>query len=200
MHFSPARLLAAALLFSLPALPAQAAPEVYDVDPRHSSIAFKTHHLGFYDVVGQFLKASGSFTYDEATQELSKLEVSIDAASVFTNDEKRDQHLRGKDFLAVENHPAITFVMTGAEARDATSGRVSGELTLLGVSKPVVLEVTLNKAGDYPFAVGGKIPYVLGITATTTIKRSDFGMTYAVENGWVGDEVEILISFEAVRR
>ncbi|MEQ8652963.1 MAG: YceI family protein [Kiloniellales bacterium] len=196
-------LLAAGLMaatLSLAAPTAQAAPEVYKLDPRHTSIAFLIHHIGYYDVAGQFLKSEGSFTYDQETNTLSKLQVTIDAASIFSNDEPRDKHVRGKDFLHVEQFPEITFTMTEAKARDATSGTVTGDLTILGVSKPVTLEVTLNKAGDYPFAIGGKIPYVLGITAESVIKRSDFGMDYAVANGWVGDDIEIFISFEAVRQ
>lgn len=196
-------LLAAGLMFatlSLAAPSAQAAPEVYKLDPRHMSIAFLVHHIGYYDVAGQFLKAEGSFTYDQEANSLSALDITIDAASIFSNDEPRDKHVRGKDFLHVEQHPAITFTLKEAKATDATSGEVTGDLTILGVTKPVTLDVTLNKAGDYPFAIGGKIPYVLGITAETTIKRSDFGMDYAVANGWVGDEIEIFISFEAVRQ
>ncbi len=181
-------------------LPAQAAPEVYKLDPRHTSIAFLTHHIGFSETVGQFLKAEGSFTYDIETNTLSKLDVTIDATSVFTNDEKRDKHVLGKDFLNAAVFPAITFTMTKAEAKGAMIGTVTGDLTILDVTKPMTLDVILNKAGDYPFAIGSKIPFVLGITAAATIKRSDFGMTYAVANGWVGDEIEIFISFEAVRQ
>ncbi len=188
------------LAFAWASPAAQAKPEVYELDPRHTSIAFLVHHIGFYDVAGQFLKAEGTFTYDMEANALSKLDISIDAASVFSNDEPRDKHVRGKDFLHVEEHPTITFTLKDAKASDATSGTVTGDLTILGVTKPVTLDVTLNKAGDYPFAIGGKIPFVLGITAEGVIKRSDFGMNYAVANGWVGDEIEIFISFEAVRQ
>ncbi len=164
------------------------------------SIAFFVHHIGYHDVAGQFLKAGGSFTYDQETNSLSALDVTIDAASVFSNDEPRDKHVRGKDFLNVEQFPTITFTFKEAKATDATSGTVTGDLTILGVTKPVTLDVTLNKAGDYPFAIGGKIPFVLGVTAETTIKRSDFGLEYAVANGWVGDEIRVFLSFEAVRQ
>ncbi len=182
------------------ALPARAEPAVYKLDPSHTSIAFKTHHLGFSEVVGQFLTAEGSFTYDAETNSLSQLDVTIDPASVFSNDKARDGHLRGKDFLNVASFPAITFILREAKAEDASHGTVTGDLTLLGVTRPVTLDVTLNKAGDYPFAIDGKIPYVLGISAETSLKRSDFGMTYAVDNGWVGDEIEVFLSFEAVRQ
>ncbi len=199
----PRKLIAAGLVLATMGLAtpsAQAAPEVYKLDPRHMSIAFLVHHIGYYDVAGQFLKAEGSFTYDQETNSLSQLDVTIDATSVFSNDEPRDKHVRGKDFLNVEQFPAITFKLTEAEASDATSGTVTGELTILGVTKPVTLDVILNKAGDYPFAISGKIPFVLGITAETTIKRSDFGMDYAVANGWVGDVIEVFLSFEAVQQ
>ena len=192
--------LAAGVCLLLFATASQAKPERYRLDPAHLSIAFLTHHIGFADTLGQFLKAEGRFIYDEETQSLSDLEVTIDAASVFTNHEARDKHLRSKDFLDVAQHPIITFRMTEAIAKDTANGEVRGDLTILGVTQPVSLDVTLNKAGDYPFPIGGAIPYVLGISARTTIERSAFGMTYAVENGWVGDEVEIILELEAVRQ
>lgn len=175
---------------------ALAEPARYTLDPEHTSITFFTHHLGYADIAGMFLEAVGSFTFDEEARELSDLQVVIDTASVFTDHERRDEHLRGPDFLNVEEFPTMTFVGTGAEPTGADTGRIEGALTLLGVTRPVSLEATLNKAGRYPF---GDEHYAIGIDATTTIRRSDFGMTYAVENGWVGDEIRIVLGFEAIR-
>ena len=90
----------------------------------------------------------------------------------------------------------MTFVGTGAEPTGETTGTIEGELTLLGVTRPVTLDATFNKAGRYPF---GDEHYAVGVDATTTIRRSDFGMTYGVENDWVGDEVRIVLGFEARR-
>ncbi|GAB5470297.1 MAG: YceI family protein [Rhodospirillales bacterium] len=178
----------------------QAKPESYRIDPRHATIAFLVEHIGFYRTLGQFLEVEGSFTYDEATQELSDLEVTIPTASVFSNDAARDKHVRNADFLHSGAHPVMTFRMTGAERESETTGKVTGDLTLRGVTKPVTLDVTLNKSGPYPFPIAGSVPYVLGISARTKLNRSDFGMDYAVANGLVGDEVEIIIELEAMRQ
>ncbi len=178
----------------------QAAPETYVIDPRHTTVAFLVHHIGYQNTLGQFLEVEGSFVFDEETQDLDDLQVSISSTSVFSNDEPRDKHVRGGDFLDVESHPEITFHMREAKATSAESGQIMGDLTILGVTQPVTLDVTLNKIGPYPFPVKGSVPYVLGVSARATVKRSDFGMTYAVENGLVGDEVQVIIEAEAVRQ
>ena len=97
----------------------------------------------------------------------------------------------------MEKYPEITFRGTSAEQTGARTGKVIGDLTIRGVTKPVTLDVVLNKSGQYPF---GDMHYATGISARTKIKRSDFGMTYAVESGLVGDEVEIILEFEAIRQ
>lgn len=198
ISFAPVRFAACSALvatLAVAAVPAQAEPRAYRIDPSHFSIVFNAMHIGYAPTWGLFLKGEGGFTYDEETRELSDLSVAIEAGSVFSNDERRDGHLRSDDFLSAEAHPSITFRMTEAEAKTETTGTVTGDLTLRGVTRPVTLDVTLNKIGPYPF--GGT--YVIGISANTTLKRSDFGMTYAVENGLVGDEVSIRIDLEAIR-
>ncbi len=179
------------------AAPASAEPALYEIDEEHVAVAFLVRHIGYADTLGQFLEVEGSFRYDEATQSLSDLEVVIEAESIFSNHDKRDEHVRNADFLDVDDHPEIVFVGTAATPSSDTAGTVTGDLTLLGVTRPVTLDVTLNKSGVYPF--GHKRP-VLGISARTTIKRSDFGMTYAVENGFVGDEVQVIIELEAIKQ
>ena len=144
-----------------------------------------------------FREVEGGFTYDAETQTLSDLKVEIEADSVDTFHKARDRHVRDDDFLAADDHPKITFVMTGAEATSETAGRVTGDLTLRGVTRPVTLDVTLNRAAEYPF---GHREFTLGISAKGMVKRSDFGSTYALEGGLVGDEVEIVIEAEAIRR
>jgi polyisoprenoid-binding protein YceI len=176
--------------------PAKAEPRNYRIDPAHFSVVFNAVHVGYAPTWGMFLKGSGSFTFDEEARTLSDLEVRIDTRSVFSNNEARDEHLRSADFLHAEAHPVATFVMSGAEPTGERTGKVTGDLTLRGVTRKVTLDVTWNKSGDYPF--GGT--YVTGISARTTLRRSDFGSTYALEGDLVGDEVEILIDLEAIRQ
>jgi polyisoprenoid-binding protein YceI len=176
---------------------AKAEPMEFRLDPEQTSITFFTHHLGFADVAGMFLESEGSFRYDEETRELSDLRVVVRTESVFTHSERRDGHLRSGDFLDVETYPEMIFVGRHAEPLSDTTGRIHGELTLRGVTRPLVLDVTFNKAGRWPFL---DEHYVIGIDATATLRRSDFGMTYAVENGWVGDEIRIVIGTQAIRQ
>lgn len=190
----------AALALGLPALaaltaPAEAEPRRYRIDPEHLAIAFEATHIGYSKVLGQFLEAEGHFVFDEATRTLHAVELRVAAKSVFTNHGPRDGHLRSPDFLDAEANPAITFKMTRAVARDATTGTVEGELTLRGRTLPLAVEVTLNKIGKYPWGDN----YVVGVSARTTVRRSLWGSTYAVENGWVGDEIPIQIELEAIR-
>ncbi|SDU00254.1 YceI family protein [Stappia sp. ES.058] len=178
------------------ASPAAAEPRDFKIDPAHFSIVFNAEHIGYAPTWGMFLKGKGSFTFDEDTRALSDLSVTIPAGSVFSNHERRDEHLRSDDFLSAETHPDITFVMTSNAEETPRSGTVTGDLTIRGVTRPVTLDVTLNKVGPYPFGD----TFVVGISARTTLKRSEFGMTYAVENGLVGDEVPIRIDLEAIRQ
>ncbi|MCG8598130.1 MAG: YceI family protein [Kiloniellales bacterium] len=178
--------------------PAQAAPARYEIDPAHFSVGFLVHHIGYADTLGMFLEGAGSFTFDEAAPAVSDIEVTIQADSVFTNHDRRDQHVKGGDFLDVDDHPEIRFVGREARPTGENTGEVTGDLTILGVTRPITLQVTKNKIGAYPFGAGP--PYVVGVSVRGTVKRSEFGMTYAVENGWVGDEIELIIEFEAIRQ
>ena len=175
---------------------ARAEMQEYRIDPAHFSVGFLVTHIGYAKILGMFREASGRFRFDPETRELGDVEVRVVADSVFSNDERRDGHLRGKDFLDAEAHPEILFTAKGGTPTGETTGTVSGDITIRGVTRPVVLDVTLNRIADYPF--GNPPPEVLGISARTVLKRSDFGMDYAVANGWVGDEVELILEFEAV--
>jgi polyisoprenoid-binding protein YceI len=175
---------------------AQAEPHTYEIDPSHASIAFLVDHIGYAKTLGQFLKTSGSFVFDEETRELGEVKVVVDATSVFSNDEARDKHIRNSDFLDSGSNPEITFTASGGQATGETSGTVTGDLNIRGVSNPVTLDVTLNKADAYPFGHG---QHTLGISARATIKRSEWGMTYAL-GGLVGDEVDLIIEVEAIRQ
>jgi polyisoprenoid-binding protein YceI len=182
---------------SLQPVDARATPARYILDPNHMSIGFLISHVGFERLLGIFREAEGSFVFDEQNPAVSDINVMIKAASVFTNHDARDEHLRKPDFLWVEKYPEITFRGTSAEQTGPRSGKVIGDLTLRGVTRPVTLDVVWNKSGQYPF---GDMHYVAGISARAKIKRSDFGMTYAVESGLVGDEAEIILEFEAIRQ
>ena len=175
---------------------AQADMARYELDPTHTAIYFTVDHIGYAKTLGIFTELDGGFMYDATSQELGEVAVTIEAASVNTFNEARDGHVRNADFLHVSEHPQITFVASGGTASSATSGTVTGDLTILGVTQPVTLDVTLNKAEAYPF---GHKREVLGLSMSTTIQRSDFGMDYAVANGLVGDEVTINIETEAMK-
>ena len=175
---------------------AHAEPQQYRIDPEHLSIGFSASHIGYAAVLGLFTKGEGSFTYDPVTRTLSEAAATVDASSVFTAHAKRDDHLRSGDFLAAGEHPDISFTMTSAERTDEGSGLVTGDLTLRGVTRPVVLEVKLNAAKPSPIDNSDR----LGISIRTVIKRSEWGSTYAVANGWVGDEIPITIELEAVHQ
>ncbi|MWJ27095.1 hypothetical protein GPM19_02560 [Halomonas sp. ZH2S] len=192
---SPATLLAASIAFSAPSV--QAAPETFAIDPEHFSVGFLAKHVGYAKVLGMFLKAEGEFIYDEQSQTLHSAQVTIAADSVFTNHEERDKHLRSDDFLHSRRHPAIVFEATRFTAQSDNQGLLEGELTLLGETHPVTLDVTLNKAAEYPFGHG---EYTLGISARTTIERSRWDMRYALEEEMVADEIELIFEFEALRQ
>jgi len=181
------------------ALPASAEPRDFVIDPDHFGLAFRVRHIGYADTLGMFLRASGRFVYDEATRTLHSARVVVDTASVFSNHDKRDEHLRNADFLDVRAHPEAVFEATGYEAAPDGTGRLRGNLTLLGQTRPVELAVRLNKSAVYPFPPG-LAKHTLGISATTTLRRSDWGMDYAVANGLVGDEVHMSFEFEANRQ
>lgn len=177
------------------AQPAQAEPVTWEIDPEHTVVAFTVMHLDFAKVLGRFSEIEGDFVYDPESRELGEVRVEIGADSVDTDHEERDGHVRSDDFLDAEEHPRITFTADGGTAESETRGTVTGDLTIRGVTQPVMLDLTLNKRGEYPFGHGKD---TLGISATTEIKRSDFDMTYALPT-MVGDTVEIMLEFEAIR-
>ena len=169
----------------------------YKLDPDHTSVGFLVDHIGYAKVLGLFREAEGSFQFDEESGELSDLSVVIETDSVFTNHKKRDKHLKSADFLNTREFSTMTFTAKTARRTDDRTYLVDGELKLLGKSGPLTLDATWNKSGKYP--LDGN-PYVMGVSARGRFTRSHYGMTYAVDNGWVGDEVELIIEFEARRQ
>ncbi|WP_070990140.1 YceI family protein [Halofilum ochraceum] len=193
---------AALIALSLLPLAVSAAPRTWVIDPEHFSISFGVEHAGFAEVMGLFQEAEGQFVYDPETRELESGEVTVQADSVFTAHKERDKHVRDGDFLDADAHPEIRFVATGYEPQGEDRGELRGELTLLGETRPVTLDVRINRMGEYPF--GGSLfndpPYVIGISAKTTIQRSEWGMTYGVEDDIVGDAVDLRFELEARRQ
>lgn len=192
-----ARRAAAALALLLAALgPAQAEPRRYDIDPEHFSVGFLVEHIGYEKVLGMFRAARGSFTFDEASAALTDVRIEIDAASVFTNHRKRDDHLKSPDFLNSAEFPSLLFTATGTKRTGERTFDVEGQLEVIGKKQPLVLQVKWNKSAPSP--IGSN--YVMGVSARGSFKRSAYGMNYAVANGWVGDDVELIIEFEAIRK
>ena len=170
--------------------------ETYVLDETHLSIGFLVDHAGYARTLGMFTKASGSFKYDEDKSLVSDIEIRIDTSSVFTNHDKRDSHLRSPDFLNIDKYPEMTFKASINDLK-LSPGKIAGNLTLLGITRPLILNATINKIDTYPFRVGLSKPMVIGVSATASFKRSDFGMNYAVKKKLVGDEIDLIIEFEA---
>jgi polyisoprenoid-binding protein YceI len=191
-------------LFMLAAssLPSIAAPRDYRIDPEHASFGFLVSHIGYQNVLGMFREVAGSFRFDEENQAISDVTIAVKTASVFTNHEKRDEHLRKEEFLWTDKYPEMTFTMTSAQKTGEGTGKITGNLTLRGVTKPVTLDITLNKVGEYPFGGGlfSKPNYVAGISARGKFRRSEWGVMYGTDNGWVGDEVQLIIELEGIRQ
>lgn len=186
--------LTATMVLATPA--AVAEPETYVIDDEHFSMSFEVSHIGYAPVMGMFRDVEGKFQYDEETKQLTSGTLTFKSKSVFTNHGKRDDHLRKDDFLNSSKFPDITFEVTGFETTGENTGIVTGDLTLLGKTRPVDVDVTLNKSAEYPI---GHEDYTLGMTAETTIKRSEWGMTYGIDENLVGDEVRLRFGLEAVR-
>jgi polyisoprenoid-binding protein YceI len=183
----------------LSAATAHGANARYEIDPEHLTIAFLVRHLGYADTLGSFRKASGSYVFDEASRQLGNVQVVVESRSVFTGHDKRDGHLRSDDFLNASRSPRITFTANSATWTDDKTFRVDGELEMLGKRRPLQLTGTLNKSGVYPIGDDPK-PYVMGVSLRGTVKRSEWGMNYGVANGMVGDDVDLIIEFEARRK
>jgi len=197
MRFAPAAFLTALLLSTAPAL---ATPEHYDFDKAHTNIVFYISHMGFSEMVGRFSDFNGTLTLDMDKPEESKVDVTIKPASVKTSSDQLNEHLQDDKFFNTAKFPDMHFVSksvkvtaAGGSGKDAHDlADVTGDLTLLGVTKPVVLHVRLNKADYNPMTNN----FEAGFTAEGTLKRSDFGMSAYVP--MVGDDVRIFISTEAI--
>ncbi len=182
------------------ALPVLVHADTWQIDPAHTNVEFTVRHLMISNVKGQFQRTSGTISANGTDAASAKIDATIDASSIDTRVDGRDAHLKSGDFLDVAKFPAITFKSTKVEAAGPGKWKVTGDLTLHGVTKPVVLDVE---------GAGAPIHDPMGHTragasATTKIDRRDFGLTWnkALEAGgvMVGDEVAISIDVEAIKK
>ncbi len=186
------------IIFAL-ALPLLASASTWNIDSDHSNVGFKVKHLMISNVKGSFDKHTGTVELNDKDITKSKVEVSIETASINTNVQKRDEHLKSIDFLDVAKYPTMTFVSKKVVKAGKDKLKVTGALTLHGVTKDVVLNVDgPSKESKDPYGTIRK-----GATATATINRKDFGLTWnaALETGGVvvGDEVNIILEIELIK-
>lgn len=170
----------------------------WQIDPAHSAIVFSAKHMAIATVRGQFAQFSGAVVADERDPEAARVQVQIEAASLATGDAKRDAHLRSADFFDVERYPTIAFAGTRLERLSETTAKLHGELTMRGITKPVVLDVEYAGTAKSPWGATSA-----GFSARTKINRKDWGVAWNVAldtGGWlVGDEVAVEVDLELIR-
>jgi polyisoprenoid-binding protein YceI len=170
----------------------------YDLDQAHTTVEFVARHLMISKVRGRFADFSGSVNIAEVPEE-SSVDVTIDASSVNTSQEQRDAHLRSGDFLDVENYPTLRFTSTSVKLDSDNEWKVTGDLTIRGATRPVVLDVEFEGANTTPWGT-----QAVAFSAATEIDREEFGLTYnqALETGGVvvGKKVRIELNVEAILR
>ncbi len=169
-----------------------AAPLTYKIDANHTDVVASWSHFGFSNPIAHFGKVDGSITYDPAKVSASKVEVTLPLSGLNSHVGDFDDHLRSDDFFDAAKYPNITFKSTSVKAAGEGKLTVVGDLTIKGITKPVTLAVTINKVGVQPMAKRD----AAGFNASTTIKRSDFGVGKYAPN--VSDEVKLTITTEAI--
>ncbi|KLD74600.1 polyisoprenoid-binding protein [Xanthomonas hyacinthi DSM 19077] len=182
--------------FAAPAAAATAikgATGTYTLDPPHTDVLVQWNHLGFSNPTAYFGDVDGTLVYNAENVSKSSVQVTLPLSGLNSFTAKFDEHLRSGDFFDAAKFPSATFKSTKVTATGTNKLSVAGDLTIKGITKPVVLAVTLNGAGPHPMK---KVP-ALGFDASTTIKRSDFGLGAYVPN--VSDEVKIRITTEALQ-
>lgn len=179
-----------AVLF-MTAMPVWAKAPVYDVDKSHTNILFFVSHAGFSKMVGEFKEYEGQFEFDSQRPEESSVNITLYPKGIETDSTGLNEHLQKADFFNTEKFPEIKFISKKIEKTGDNNGKLTGDLTMLGVTKPVTFDVIFNKEGEFFNS------HRAGFTARASLKRSDFGMNYGLDN--IGDQVDILIEAEAVR-
>ncbi|MCD5992363.1 YceI family protein [Pseudomonas sp. CDFA 602] len=171
---------------------AMAADYVIDKEGQHAFVDFKISHLGYSFIHGTFKDWNGEFSFDAAKPEASKISVELKTASLFTNHAERDKHISSKDFLDVAKYPEAKFVSTAVKSTGAKTADVTGDLTLHGVTKPIVIKATFNGEGKDPW--GG---YRAGFNGTSTLNLNDFGIKGP---GPTSQTLDLDITFEGVQK
>jgi polyisoprenoid-binding protein YceI len=166
----------------------------YQVDKQHATVLFKVDHLGLSEFVGRFNQFDASLDFDPQRIGEARLEAVIQTASIDVNDPTFEEELRGRDWFDTERFPEAVFKTTSVTQVDENTARFSGELTLLGISVPVVLNVVFNGGANNLLT----LKYTIGFSATTSFLRSDFGMNHYIPA--VGDEIRIEIYAEFQRQ
>lgn len=184
--------LPAALAAIAVALPALAEPENFTIDSNHTFPAYEVNHLGYSLQRGRFNKTAGKIMFDEAAGKCSA-DIAIDAASVSTGVEKLDTHLKSEDFFNVAKNPQITFKTTACTVSGGKVKSVAGDLTLNGITHPVTLTANYFNCGNHPM----NKKRMCGADLETSVKRSDYGMKYALPA--LGDDVRLRINVEAFK-
>lgn len=164
----------------------------YEVDPVHSSVIFGVTHMGASRFYGRFDKTTGRFDYDESDPAKTKIDVEVDADSIYTANENREKHLKGPDFFNTKQFPKISFKSKSLE-KQGDHWRLKGELTLHGVTKPIEAHFEWIGTGEMRGQKRG------GFEARFKFKRSDFGMT-KFQGGALGDEIRVIVSLEGVQK
>lgn len=185
--------LIAAAMATVAATAAFATPEKYVLDSSHSQILFSYNHLGFSTTWGMFSGFEGDVMFDQENPAGSSVTVSMPTKSMFTGWEERFGHFMSQDFFGAEDSDLVSFTSTGIEVTGDSTAQITGDLTINGTTKPVVLDAVLNQVGDHPMA--GK-PWA-GFDASATVLRSDYNLGKFAP--FVSDEVQIQISIEAMK-
>ncbi len=174
--------------------PVEVASGAYVLDPDHGKITWSVDHMGFSTYVGQFTDVSANLVLDAANPSASRLDAEVATPSVGTFHDGLDAHLKNADFLDVENHPRASFRATSVRLTDSDSAEISGDLTLRGVTRPIVIEADFNQAGISP----ADNLYTVGFDGRAKIRRSDFGIQYGLPV--LGDEVTLHFEAEFKRQ
>ena len=193
MQATTAGILITAIILSAGFLNPAVAADTYKLDPAHTSVVFRVKHLDVANVYGRFNGPNGSFVFDGASPADSSIEMQVNAQNVDTAVEKRDNHLRSPDFFNAAEYPVIHFKSSEVKKAGSNSYEISGDLTLLGKTRPITVKARQTGEGKDPWG-----NYRCGFMTSFTVKRSEFGMNFMM--GGVGDDVLLTVSVEGIRQ